>query len=126
MLLFRSAVTVLHRVALAFSMTFECGRPLSTISIVPLSRRGCPPSSISVTPPFVAAFCSARIAFSTEAVIAHARSVTAFSTRLVATFPAGATTRNIHFYDENLNDESEIVIKITFYDKNFGFIIDHR
>ena len=34
------------------------------------------------------------------------------------------TTRNIHFYDENANDESEIVIEDHFYDKNFCFIID--
>ena len=36
------------------------------------------------------------------------------------------TTRNIHFYDENFNDDSETVIKIAFYDKNFSFVIDHR
>ena len=35
------------------------------------------------------------------------------------------TTRNIHFYDENFNDESETIIKIAFYDQNFGFVIDH-
>ena len=34
------------------------------------------------------------------------------------------TTRNIHFYDKNLNDKSKIVIKIAFYDEYFGFIID--
>jgi len=38
----------------------------------------------------------------------------------------GATNRNIHLYDENLNDESETVIKIAFYDEYFDFIIDHR
>ena len=36
------------------------------------------------------------------------------------------TTRNIHFYDENHNDESETVIKIAFYDENFSFVIDHQ
>ena len=39
---------------------------------------------------------------------------------------AMSTTRSIHYYDENLNDETKTVIKIAFYDKYFGFIIDHR
>ena len=34
------------------------------------------------------------------------------------------TTRNIHFYDENVNDESETVIEERFYDEYFRFIID--
>ena len=34
------------------------------------------------------------------------------------------TTRNIHFYDENFYDESEIVIEERFYDEYFRFIID--
>ena len=36
------------------------------------------------------------------------------------------TTGNIHFYDENFNDEFETVTKIAFYDENFGFVIDHH
>ena len=34
------------------------------------------------------------------------------------------TTRNIHFYDENANDESKIIIEDLFYDEYFCFIID--
>ena len=34
------------------------------------------------------------------------------------------TTRNIHFYDENLNDESKTVIEEHFYDEFFCFAID--
>jgi len=34
------------------------------------------------------------------------------------------TTRNIHFYGENLNDDSETVIEDRFYDEFFHFIID--
>ena len=40
-------------------------------------------------------------------------------------FSGTNTTRNIHLYDKNFNDESKIVIKIAFYDENFGFVIDH-
>ena len=37
---------------------------------------------------------------------------------------AATTTRNIHLYDENANDESEIIIEDSFYDEYFCFIID--
>ena len=36
------------------------------------------------------------------------------------------TTRNIHIYDKNFNDESETIIKNCFYDENFSFVIDCR
>jgi hypothetical protein len=49
-----------------------------------------------------------------------------FGRILVAVLDPTFTIRNIHFYNENVNNESETVIKNAFYDENFGFVIDHR
>ena len=40
------------------------------------------------------------------------------------TYTREATTRNIQFYDKNLNDESETIIEYRFYDEYLRFIID--